>query len=124
MHASNHCHLGNARNEAFIDRCGCRDAQLMAVETSFAKEVTRPEEADDCLLAALRNNRELDLTLLDVKNRVRNVTLGKNNLILLTFRYCFSIANLSEKYFWIESALITLLHRETSVPRTKSRKSD
>jgi len=52
----------------------------MAVETSFAKEVTRPEEADDCLLAALRNNRDFDLTLLDVKNRVRNVTLGKKNI--------------------------------------------
>lgn len=47
----------------------------MTVETSFAKEVTRPEEADDCLFAPLRNNCELDLPLLNVKDRVRTITL-------------------------------------------------
>jgi hypothetical protein len=48
------------------------------------------------------NDRELDLAALDVKDRVRNVTLAENNLALLIFRYCFSIAYQGEKYFWIE----------------------
>jgi hypothetical protein len=47
----------------------------MAIETPFAKKVTGPKEADDRFLAALRNDGELDLALLDVKNRVRNFTL-------------------------------------------------
>ena len=67
--------FGDARDKAFIDRCGCCDTQRMAIETPFAKEVTWPKEADDCLLAPPRNDGELDLSLLDVKNRVRNVTL-------------------------------------------------
>ena len=75
MHSSNHCRLGDARNEAFIHRCGCRDTQRMAIETAFAKKVTGREEADDCLLATLRNDGEFNLTQQDVENRVHNVTL-------------------------------------------------
>jgi hypothetical protein len=74
----------------------------MPIETSLAKKVTRFQNSNDCFLAPLGNDRELDLAPLDVKNRVRNVTLRKNNLILLIFRYCFSIANLGEKYLGIE----------------------
>src|SRR4029077_5806090 len=48
------------------------------------------------------NDRELDLAALDVKNRVRNVTLPETNLAFLIFRYFFSIAYQGEKYFWIE----------------------
>jgi hypothetical protein len=47
----------------------------MAVETPFAKKVTRPNKTDDCLFAPLKNDGELDLALLDVKNRVANFTL-------------------------------------------------
>jgi hypothetical protein len=47
----------------------------MAIETSLAKKVARLQDSDDCLLAALRNDRELVLALLDVKNRVRGLTL-------------------------------------------------
>ena len=42
----------------------------MAVETPLSKEVTRSNETDDCLFASLRNDGELDLALLNVKNRV------------------------------------------------------
>jgi len=83
----------------------------MPIETSLAKKVTRFQNSNDCFLAPLGNNGELDLALLDLKNRVRNVTLRKNNLILLIFRYCFSIANLGEKYFGIECGLPALFHK-------------
>ncbi len=69
----------------------------MPVQTSFAKKVTKTENADDCFLTTLRNDGELDLTLQDVKDRVRSCTLSKNNLILLIFRYGFSIAHFGEK---------------------------
>ena len=75
MHGSNHCRLGDAPNEAFIDCRGCCDTQRMPIETSFAKKVTKTENPDDCFLTTLRNDGELDLTLQDVKDRVRSCTL-------------------------------------------------
>ena len=45
------------------------DAQRMAIQTSFAKKVTRSEDCDDRFLALLGNDGEFDLALLDVKNR-------------------------------------------------------
>ena len=68
MHGSNHCRLGNARNEALLDRGSCCDLQRMTIETPFANKVTGPEDTDDCFLAPLGNDGELDLALLDVKN--------------------------------------------------------
>ena len=51
----------------------------MTVQTSFAKKVVRFQNTYDCFLAPLGNDGELDLALLDVKNRVRLATLRKNN---------------------------------------------
>jgi hypothetical protein len=42
----------------------------MAIQTSFAKKVTRSEDCNDRFLALLGNDGEFDLALLDVKNRV------------------------------------------------------
>jgi hypothetical protein len=75
MHGGDHGRLGDARNKALVDRRGGRDTQPMAIETSFAEEVTRPENSDDCFLAPLGNDAELDLAGLDVKDRVRRVAL-------------------------------------------------
>jgi hypothetical protein len=47
---------------------------------------------------------------LDIKNRIRKLTLRKNDLTLLIFRYCFSIAYFGEKYPWVERYLPNLLH--------------
>jgi hypothetical protein len=56
-----------ASNHAFIDRPCCCDAQRMAIQTSFAKKVAGSQDCDDCLLALLGNDGELDFALLDVK---------------------------------------------------------
>ena len=69
----------------------------MAIETPFAKKVHRFQDSDDGFLAPLGNDGDLDLTALDVKNRIRDITLVEDNLILLIFRYCFSIAHFGEK---------------------------
>jgi hypothetical protein len=42
----------------------------MPTETPLAKKVTRFQNSNDCFLAG--NDGELDLALLDVKNRVRS----------------------------------------------------
>src|SRR4029079_15209950 len=97
MHGSNHCRLGDPRNEAVFDRCGCCDTQRMALEAPFAEKVTGPKEADDCFLAPFRNDGELDFALLNVKHRVGTVTLGKYDLTLLIFRYRFAVAHFGEK---------------------------
>jgi hypothetical protein len=47
----------------------------MTIETPFANKVTGPEDADNCFLAPLRNDGELDFALLDVKNCVSNSAL-------------------------------------------------
>jgi hypothetical protein len=49
----------------------------MAIQTSFAKKVTWSEDCNDRFLALLGNDGEFDLALLDVKNRVRNLSLRK-----------------------------------------------
>jgi hypothetical protein len=68
----------------------------MAIETCFAKKVAWFQDTYDCFLAPLGNDRKLDLAALDVKDRVRNVTLVKNNLVLLIVRYCCSTAYFGE----------------------------
>ena len=59
----------------------------MAIHTSFAKKVIGSEDSDDSFLASLRNDSELYLPLLDVKDSVPNVALREDDLILLVFRY-------------------------------------
>src|ERR1700731_3874899 len=83
----------------------------MAVQTSFAKKMTWSQDCDDCFLALLGNDRELDPALLDVKNRVRDLSLRKNNLILPIFGYRFSFAHLGEKYFGIKRGCNSLPHK-------------
>src|SRR6266478_7576537 len=69
------------------------DAQRMAIQTSFAEKVTWSQDCNHRFLALLGNDGELDLALLDVKNRVRDLSLRKNNLILPIFGYRFSLAH-------------------------------
>jgi hypothetical protein len=47
----------------------------MAIQTSFAKELIGSQDCDHRFLALLGNYRELDLALLDEKNRVRELSL-------------------------------------------------
>src|ERR1700738_894988 len=121
MQGSNHCSFIDARNQALIDRRGRCDPQRMAIQTSFAKKMVRFQKAYDCFLAPLGNDGELDLALLDVKNRVRLAALRKNNLVLVILGYRFPIADFGEKYFWIKCRPHTLLHGESRFPRKMKR---
>src|SRR5229473_5836256 len=87
-------------NHALIHRPRCCDAQRMAIQTPFAKKMTGSQDCDDRFLALLGNDRELDLALLDVKNRVRDLSLRKNNLILSIFGYRFSLRPPWREILW------------------------
>jgi hypothetical protein len=80
----------------------------MTIETTFPEKVTCPEEADDCLFASIRNDGELNLSFSDIENRIRNVTLQEDNLVLLTFQYCFSPAHLGEEVLRVKRGPATL----------------
>jgi len=79
----------------------------MTIETTFAEKVTRPEEADDCLFASLRNDGELNFSFLDIENRIRNITLQEDNLVLLAFQYCFSSAHFGKEVLRVKRDLTT-----------------
>src|SRR6202162_418582 len=87
----------------------------MAIETSFAEKLTWFQDGDHRFLALLGNDGELDLALLDVKNRVRDLSLRENNLILPVFGYRFSLAHLGEKPFGIERELTFAFHGRPSL---------
>src|SRR5580693_9948518 len=123
MQRGNHCCLSDARNQALIDRRSRCDTQRMTVQTSFAKKVVRFQNTYDCFLAPLGNDGELDLALLDVKNRVRLATLRKNNLVLLILCYGFPITHFGEKCLRLECGLPTLLHESSSSPDEATIKS-
>src|SRR5260370_25427271 len=83
----------------------------MAIQTSFAKKVTWSQDCNHRFLALLGNDGKLDLALLDVKNRVRDLSLRENNLILPIFGYRFSLAHFGEKFFGIKRGFNSLPHK-------------
>ena len=80
MKGSNHCRFSDASYEAFLNCGSCCDTQRMTIETTFPEKVTSSQEADDCLFASLRNDSELNLSFLDIENRIRNIALSEDNL--------------------------------------------
>src|SRR6266446_5513666 len=89
----------------------------MAIQTSFAKKMTWSQDCNHRFLALLGNDRELDLALLDVKNRVRELSLRENNLILPVFGDGFPPTHLGEKCFGIERQLLYAFHSRPSLSR-------
>src|ERR1700694_4101093 len=85
----------------------------MAIQTPFAEKMPGSEDCNDRFLALLGNDSELDLALLDIKNRVRDLSLRKNNLIVPIIRYCFPLAHLGEKYFGIKRGFNSLPHKDS-----------
>jgi hypothetical protein len=83
----------------------------MAIQAPFGKKVAGSQNSDDCFLALLGNDRELDLAVLNVKNRVGDLSLLENNLILPIVGYRFSLAHLGEKYFGIKRGFGSLPHK-------------
>src|SRR5882672_11809236 len=117
MNGSDHDGFGDTSNDAFFHRRSCGDAQSMAIQTSFAKEMTRLEDCDYGFLSLLGNNGQFDLAFLDVENRVGGFSLREHNLPPLIFGYRFSLADLSEKYLGVKRDLTSLPHKGSPLAR-------
>ncbi len=111
MNGRDHGRLLQARYHAFIDGPGRCEAQRVAIQTSFAEKLTGFQDCDHRFLTLLGNDSEFDLAFLDVKNRVRGLSLRENSLILPIFGYRFSLAHLGEKYFGIKQGFDSLPHK-------------
>jgi len=82
----------------------------MAIQTSFAKKMTGSYDGNHRLLALLGNDGQLDVASLNVKDRVRRVSLGEDNLILPVLCHGLSLAHLGEKFFGIKRGFDFLPH--------------
>src|SRR5436190_17750412 len=100
MNGGDHGRLLQASYHAFINGPSCCDAERMAIQTAFAKKVAGSQDCNDRFLALLGNDGEFDLALLDVKNRVRDLSLRKDNLILPIFGYRFFPGPPWREMFW------------------------
>jgi hypothetical protein len=58
-----------------IGGVGDRDALVPSGKASFAEEVVRAKNSDNCLLTLVRHDGKLYLALLDVEDRIRRVSL-------------------------------------------------
>jgi hypothetical protein len=74
----------------------------MAIETSLTKKMISFENSEDCFLALLGKDGEFDPTFLNVKYRLGDVPLCKDNVILLIFGYRVSIAHFCKKFLGIK----------------------
>src|SRR5450631_249929 len=116
MERGHHGRLGYASDHAIV-HCPSRcNAQPMAVEASFTEKVTGSQNGDHGFFSLFGNHRELEFALLDIENRVRGVALRKNNLILLIFRYRFSLTDPGEKFLGIKRQLAFLCHEDLPWP--------
>src|ERR1700730_13100402 len=79
-----------------------RYALRLPGKTSFTEEIVRSKHCDDGFLALLRNNGDLHLAALDVEDRIRRVSLGKDDLVLAVLPNAAALANRGEKRFRIE----------------------
>jgi DNA-binding transcriptional LysR family regulator len=71
-------------------------------QTSFSEELVRTQNCDDGFLALLRNDGDLRLAFLDIEDRIRRVSLGKDDLVLVVRANAPALANLGEKRFRIK----------------------
>ena len=84
-----HGRFRDRRNQAFFHRRRRRDAQRVTVHAAFAKELAGLQNPDDRFLALLGYDDNLDPAFLNIENRVRDVSLGEDDLVLAIFQYRF-----------------------------------
>jgi hypothetical protein len=83
----------------------------MAIEAPLAEELARFQNPDDRFLALLGKDSELDSTFLNVKNRIRRVSLLEDVLTSLKFQDCFASPYLDEKGLGIKPVIGCIAHR-------------
>src|ERR1700730_972680 len=102
-HAENR-RLLQACDDGFRHSRDRRYALRLPRKTSFTEEFVRSKNCDDGFLALLRNDGDLHLAFLDVEDRIRRVSLGKNDLVLVV-RINAPAPTLARKDFGSNNAL-------------------
>ena len=74
----------------------------MTIHATFAKKLARLQNRDDRFLALLGHDGQLDLSLLKVKHRVRDVALRKHDLIPVEFNNRLALAHFGDEVFGIK----------------------
>ena len=83
----------------------------MAIEASFAEELSGLHDSDHGFLALLGDDENLDPSLLDIENSIRGVALRETRPAFLSnFNMVFALADLGEKEFWIKQAFRSFWH--------------
>ena len=118
--------IGKFSQETLAEMIGTTRSRVSFFMNKFRKlgyiEYNGKLEIRNSLLnVVLYNDGELDLALLDVKNRVRLATLRKNDLVLLILGYGFPIAHFGEKCFPARMRPSYSSSRRSPLPRTKAR---
>src|SRR6476620_6664411 len=106
---SKHRFLGDGGDHTFFHRRRGRDAQWMPIEAPLAEELARFQNLDHRFLALLGQDSELDPTFLNVKDRIRHVSLPEDVLIFMEFQYLLPRSNFGEKYCGVKHVLVRLL---------------
>ena len=102
MECADDCILFNPHDFAFRQGRRVSNALGLPSETSLAAKFIRPENCNHSLLAAFRNDRDFELALLDIKNRIRSVALREDCLALAVFGNRSPLANFGEEVFRIK----------------------
>jgi hypothetical protein len=74
----------------------------MAIEASFAKELSRFQDSDHGFLALLGYHENLDPSLLNIEDGICGVSLREDDLVPVKFQNGFALADHGEKEFWIK----------------------
>src|SRR5947208_6629677 len=77
-----HCFFGDSKDRALGHRGLRGHAKRLSRQASFTKKIPAPQDCDDRFFSARGENRQLHLTLLDVKNRVRATALHEDGVFL------------------------------------------
>jgi hypothetical protein len=115
------------RNELVADHClkvaGVAAAYIVSTARLGAQDIVGIEippgrisfccnAGDKAILARLAKDcgGDLDLAVLNVKHRVRDIALRKHILVLVKFQYRLTGSNFGEKHFRIKRVLALLFH--------------
>jgi hypothetical protein len=97
-----HGRFRDRRDEAGFHRCRRRNPQQMAVHAAFAKELARLQDSDHGFLPLLGYDDDLHPPFLDIEDRIRLVSLGKDDVSLAEFKDGLSFADVGEKLLRIK----------------------
>lgn len=120
MKRREHGRLGDCGDQAVFQGGRGRDAYRMTVHAPFPEELADPQNSDNCLLALLGYDDDLDPAFLNIEYTVCRITLGENDLVLVEFEYGFTLADFGEKLLRIEFGLFGFLWHFLLYPRSQA----